>query len=400
MSTAPAGDAPFLDVEAPGFAMHSAAVDAAREQSWYARTPYGIAILRYAEIARLVKDPRLIQGSARWPAHNGVTSGPFASWWSRILLCREGVDHMRLKRLVTPAFSQRTLAPLQSAFERLAYEVIAGFEGRARCEFMTDFAEPYATRVVTLLLGIPDHDWRYIADLAAEMGLALGIRFRDETRRIDTAVDKLFAYSEALIAARRAAPSDDFLSQLVQASEDGDRLSDEELRDMVVLLIFGGIDTTRNQLSLGLRLFMEHPAQWELLAAEPALAPLAVEEVMRLQPTTTWVSREAAQDFNFEGLDIARGTTVHLFAAAAGSDRDAYGDADFDIRAKRPPHYGFGGGIHYCLGHAVARSDMAVAFRCLSARLRDVELDGEARWLPDSGNTGAEFLPLRFRLRA
>ncbi len=112
MSTAPAGDAPFLDVEAPGFAMHSAAVDAAREQSWYARTPYGIAILRYAEIARLVKDPRLIQGSARWPAHNGVTSGPFASWWSRILLCREGVDHMRLKRLVTPAFSQRTLAPL------------------------------------------------------------------------------------------------------------------------------------------------------------------------------------------------------------------------------------------------------------------------------------------------
>ncbi len=102
-------DAPFLDVEAPDFAMRSAEVDAARAQSWYARTICGIAILRYAEIAALVKDPRLIQGSARWPAHNGVTTGPFASWWSRIILCREGVDHMRLKRLVTPAFSQRTL---------------------------------------------------------------------------------------------------------------------------------------------------------------------------------------------------------------------------------------------------------------------------------------------------
>ncbi len=168
---------------------------------------------------------------------------------------------------------------------------------------------------------------------------------------------------------------------------------------MVVLLIFGGIDTTRNQLSLGLRLFMEHPEQWELLAAEPALAPLAVEEVMRLQPTTTWVSREAAEDFTFQGLEIARGTTVHLFAAAAGHDVQAYGDAEFDIRAKRPPHYGFGGGIHYCLGHAVARSDMAVAFRCMSARMTALELEGEARWLPDSGNTGAEFLPLRFRLR-
>ncbi len=396
-----ADDAPFLDVEAPGFAMHSAAVAAARAKSWFARTPYGLAILRHAEIAKLVKDPRLIQGSARWPAHCGVTTGPFASWWSRILLCREGVDHARLKRLVTPAFSQRTLAPLQPEFMRLAHEIVDGFALRGRCEFMRDFAEPYATRVLCLLLGIPDTDWRRIADLAAVMGIALGVRFREEATRIDAAVAALFDYADRLIAARRAAATDDFLSQLVQVSEDGDRLSDEELRDMVVLLIFGGIDTTRNQLSLGLRLFMEHPEQWELLAADPALAPLAVEEVMRLQPTTTWVSREAAEDFVFQELEIARGTTVHLFAAAAGGDEQAYGaTAGFDIRAKRPPHYGFGGGIHYCLGHAVARSDMAVAFRCLSARLTALEPDGPGRWLPDSGNTGAEILPLRFRLRA
>ena len=391
--------APFLDVEAPGFSMHSEEVARAREQSWYAHTPYGLAILRYAEIAKLVKDPRLNQGSARWPAHNGVTMGPFADWWSRILLCREGMDHARLKRLVTPAFSQRTLAPLTPAFERLAHEIIDGFAARGRCEFMADFSEPYATRVVTLLLGIPDEDWRFIADLAAVMGIALGVNFRQEVARIDAAVGQLFDYSDRLIAARRARLTDDFLSQLVAANQDGDRLSDEELRDMVVLLIFGGIDTTRNQLSLGLKLFMDHPAQWELLAARPELAPLAVEEVMRLAPTTTWVSREAAEDFSFQGLEIAKGTTVHLFAAAAGGDRDAYGDAGFDITAKRPPHYGFGGGIHYCLGHAVARSDMAVAFKAMSARLTDLALDGPASWLPDSGNTGAEVLPLRFGLR-
>lgn len=393
-------EAPWLDVEAPGFAMHSPEVARAREQSWYARTPYGIAVLRYAEIARLVKDPRLIQGSARWPAHNGVTTGPFAEWWSHIILCLEGADHARLKRLVTPAFAPRTLAPLTPAFERLAHEVIDGFAPRGRCEFMADFAEPYATRVLTLLLGIPDADWRYIADVSSVMGIALGVNFQKERARIDEAVGKLFEYTDALIAARRARIGDDFLSQLVLANQDGDRLSDAELRDMVVLLIFAGIDTTRNQLSLGLRLFMENPAQWELLAGKPELAPLAVEEVMRIAPTTTWVSREAAEDFTFEGLDIAKGTTVHLFAAAAGGDREAYGEAGFDITAKRQPHYGFGGGIHYCLGHAVARSDMAVAFRALTARLRDLAPDGEARWLPDSGNTGAECLPIRFGLRA
>ncbi len=391
--------APYLDVEAPEFAMHSPQAAAAREQHWYARTPYGIAVLRHDDIARLMKDPRLIQGSVAWPAHNGVTDGPFAEWWSRILLCREGVDHARLRKLVNPAFSPRTLAPLQPAFERLAHAVIDDFADSGQCEFMTQFAEPYATQVVTLLLGIPDEDWRMIADWAGELGIALGVRFREQQARINTALAALFAYADQLIATRRRALTDDFLSQLVVASEDGDRLSDQELRDMVVLLIFGGIDTTRNQLSLGIKIFLEHPAQWELLANEPPLARNAVEEIMRLAPTTTWVSRQAAVDFSYRELAIKAGTTVHLFAAVAGSDPAAYENPGFDITARRAPHHGFGGGIHYCLGHAVARSDMAVAFTALSARLSRLRLTGPARWLPDSGNTGAEVLPLGFDLR-
>lgn len=391
--------APFLDVADPAFSMQSEAVARARAESWYARTPYGIAILRHDDIARIIKDPRLHQGSAAWPAHNDVTSGPFANWWSRILLCREGVDHARLRRLVNPAFAPRTLNPLVPAFERLADELIDGFAADGRCEFMTEFSEPYVTRVVTMLLGMPDDDWRRIADWAADMGLALGVRFKEEQGRVDAALDGLFEYADALIAERRRHLTDDFLSQLVAANQDGDRLTDEELRDMVVLLIFGGIDTTRNQLSLAMRLFMAHPAQWELLAARPELAATAVEEVMRLAPTTTWVTREAAEDFTFQGLEIARGTTVHLFAAAAGSDPVAYPGAGFDIAAKRPPHHGFGGGIHYCLGHAVARLDMAVALRRLTARFQVPLADGPAEWLPDSGNTGAVRLPLRFVAR-
>ena len=379
--------------------MHSPQAAAAREQHWYARTPYGIAVLRHDDIARLMKDPRLIQGSVAWPAHNGVTDGPFAEWWSRILLCREGVDHARLRKLVNPAFSPRTLAPLQPAFERLAHAVIDDFADSGQCEFMTQFAEPYATQVVTLLLGIPDEDWRMIADWAGELGIALGVRFREQQARINTALAALFAYADQLIATRRRALTDDFLSQLVVASEDGDRLSDQELRDMVVLLIFGGIDTTRNQLSLGIKIFLEHPAQWELLANEPPLARNAVEEIMRLAPTTTWVSRQAAVDFSYRELAIKAGTTVHLFAAVAGSDPAAYENPGFDITARRAPHHGFGGGIHSCLGHAVARSDMAVAFTALSARLSRLRLTGPARWLPDSGNTGAEVLPLGFDLR-
>jgi cytochrome P450 len=117
---------------------------------------------------------------------------------------------------------------------------------------------------------------------------------------------------------------------------------------------------------------------------------------MRVNPTVTWVTREALEDFTFEGLDIAAGTTVHLFSQAAGTDPRAFPDRGFDIRAERKPHFGFGGGAHHCLGHFVARSDMSEALPLLARRLADPRPDGPAQWLPDSGNTGPVSLPITF----
>jgi cytochrome P450 len=191
-------------------------------------------------------------------------------------------------------------------------------------------------------------------------------------------------------------PGEDFVSRLVLAQRDEDSLSHEELRIMLVLLIFGGMDTTRNQLGLALQTFMRHPDQWRLLAERQDLGGAAVEEVMRVNPTVTWVTREAVEDFTYEGVDIANGTTVHLFSQVAGTDPAAIPDPGFDITAERPPHFGFGGGAHHCLGHFVARSDMSEALPLLARRLREPRIDGTATWLPASGNTGPIEMPLRF----
>jgi cytochrome P450 len=167
-----------------------------------------------------------------------------------------------------------------------------------------------------------------------------------------------------------------------------------------VLLIFGGFDTTRNQLGLAMQVFLEHTAQWRLLGERPELGAAAVEEVMRVRPTTTWVTREALADFTFDDLDIKAGTTIHLFCESAGTDTAQAGSGEFDITATgRPPHFGFGGGIHYCLGHYVARADMATALTVLAGRLGDPRPAGEAAWLPDSGNTGPVRLPISFTRR-
>jgi cytochrome P450 len=401
---------PFFDVADPAFSVTSAQVRAAREAGWYARTGYGLAVLRYDQVSRLIRHPDLRQGSRLWPAHHGITSGPFADWWASWVLNMEGEAHHRLRRLLNPAFSRRLVEPLRLRFAALAAELTDGFAGRGRCEFMAEFAEPYAARVIAILLGIAEEEWPTIAAESAAVGLAMGVRIREHLPRIEAALAALYDYADALIADRQRRPRDDFVTCLVraQAGEPGEAgeagagaagpgLTAAELRDSLVLLIFGGFDTTRNQLGLAMQAFLDHPGQWRLLAERPELGPAAVEEVMRIRPTTTWVTREAAADFTFDGLDIKAGTTIHLFCESAGTDARQVSGAGLDITAEgRPSHFGFGGGIHYCLGHYVARTDMCEALTVLARRLHDPRPDGEAAWLPDSGNTGPVRLPVAF----
>ncbi len=395
MSLVDAVDIPFLKLSDPAFSTRSQEVRAARERSWYARTPYGIAVLRYDDVGTLLRDPRLRQGSHAWPAHNRVT-GLFADWWLRIVLNRTGEDHARLRRLASPAFSPKLVVPLQPRFTALADEIVDGFAALSRCDFVAEFAEPYATRVICLLLGLDQNEWPTLARNVADMGLALGVTFKQDVAKIDAGTASLFDYAHRVIAERRMRPpGDDFLSQLIQANEDKDTLSDQELYDMVVLAVFGGIDTTRNQLGLALSVFIEHPEQWRLLAARPDLARSAVEEVMRVRPTVTWITREAIEDFVYRGLVIARGTTLHLFSESAGTDPRVF-PLGFDITAQRKPHFGFGGGVHHCLGHVIARADMTEALKVLPRRLLNPRYAGEPIWLPDSGNTGAVELPIAF----
>ena len=394
METAVA-EAHFLNLSDPSFSIRSPEVREARARSWYARTPYGLAVLRYDDVGFLLKDRRLRQGSYAWPAHNKAT-GSFAEWWLRMLFNQEGETHARLRRLANPAFSPKLIASLQPKFIALANDLIDQFGKRGTCDFMAEFSEPYATRVICILLGLDHGEWRKLADIVTEMGLALGVTYRDEMERINAATEQLFGYARRVIAERRTRPpGDDFISLLLQATESKDKLSDQELDDMVVLAVFGGIDTTRNQIGLAMSKFVENPRQWALLAEQPELARQAVEEVMRVRPTTTWVTREALEDFTHHGVEIKKGTTIHMFAESAGTDPAVFPD-EFDITVRRPQHYGFGAGAHHCLGHFIARGDMTEALRILAQRIRNPRYASEPQWLPDSGNTGPVTLPIAF----
>ena len=290
----------------------------------------------------------------------------------------------------------KLIESLVPRFQALANELVDNFRKPDSCEFMSEFAEPYAARVIAIMLGLPEEEWPIIAKEATTIGLALSVTVREELPRIEASLARLYDYADALVADRVANPKDDFVSALVNASraEDG-KLSHDELRDGLVLLVFGGYDTTRNQIGLAMSKFIENPKQWQILGDHPEYARQAVEEAMRVRPTTTWVTREALEDFSYKDLEIKKGTTIHMFAESAGTDPAVFPD-EFDITIKRPPHYGFGAGAHHCLGHFIARGDMTEALRILAHRIRNPRYAGDPEWLPDSGNTGPITLPIAF----
>jgi cytochrome P450 len=392
-----ASDVPYFDVSDPDFSVSSAEVRAARERSWYARTNFGLAVLRYEQTSLLLKDRRLRQGSFAWPEQHGITEGLLHRWWSLIMLSAEGEDHRRLRRLANPAFSRALMERMVPGFRELAGELVDAFAGRGRCEFVSEFAEPYSARVLCRLVGLDETRWRDLSHWSTDIGLAFGVTIARDLGRIEAGLAGMYGLADELIAERRAAPGDDVISALVAAHDGAATLSHEELRAMITLIVFGGMDTTKNQLGLALQLFMEHPDQWRLLAERPELAPNAVEELIRWNPTVVWTTRRAMEDIELDGVEIPAGTTLHLLSPPANTDPLVVGDEPFDITLERRAHFGFGGGAHHCLGHWLARIDMREALPVLARRIRDPRLERPAVLRPVSGVTGPVELPIVFR---
>lgn len=394
-------DQVFLDLADPALDTTSALVHDARARDWLAPTSYGFAVLRYDAASELLADRRFRQGNARWPGQNGVTGGPFLEWWQRVLLSLEGDDHARLRRLLLPAFKRQAILRLQPRFQEIAADLIGGFAGRGEVELIAEFAEPYSARILCLLLGLPEEEWERVAHWADDLGRSFGIGVADDVPLIEAALEGLTAYVGAAVDARAAEPRDDLVSDLVRAQVADGQLTRDELLVSLVFLAFAGMETTRNQIGLAVQTLLRHPDQWRLLAERPDLGEAAVEEVMRVNPTVTWVTREAVEDVEFRGVHFPAGSILQVLSHAAGTDPDAMAETGFDIQRsrERPPHLGFGKGAHHCLGHFVARTDMAVALPMLARAMPDAVPDGPGEWLPVSGNTGAVSFPIRFTPR-
>jgi cytochrome P450 len=222
----------------------------------------------------------------------------------------------------------------------------------------------------------------------------------NERDRIEAAVVDFYEWCDALLARRRDDPADDLVSMLLAAHAEGDRLSDVELRNLVLDVIAGGVDTTHAQLAHALRLFATHPDQWRLLAERPALAPAAVEEVLRHEPVTPFGARILTSDVVYRDTTFPAGTLI-LIGAVTGN-REGLDPADFDITATRDSAriMTFGAGIHFCVGANLARAELEEALLFLAPRMPGLRLDGPPEFGTVQGIYGVGSLPLAWDVPA
>jgi cytochrome P450 len=392
-------DVPFLDVVDPTFRFGNPEVALAQARSWYAESPIGLLVLRYAEAQELLRDPRLTFNGKVFLEKNGIFDGPIYDWFVPMISSRTGDDHRRLRGLVNKAFTPRMINNLRPFIRATAEHLTDQLATAQSCEFVNDFANRLPMAVMCQLLGVPEQDFdkfrTWTSDITFVFSLAHG---GDIQARVEAAVVGLNGYVDSLMAGKAAAPADDLISALIAAQQDGDGISTEDLRNLLVTLIFAAHDTTRYQLANAMVAFAEHHDQWTLLARRPELTEQAVEEVMRWYPATNTVGRFAIEDLEYNGLRIAQDTHVVMCVPAAQRDPRAFQNAEsFDISITRQaPPLQFGGGPHYCLGAALARAEISEALPVLTGRLGPPSITGPVPWTPSIGINGPRVLPLRF----
>lgn len=293
------------------------------------------------------------------------------------LLVTEPPDHTRYRRLVTRVFTVRAVEGLRERAERTAHELLDALDPTGPVDLVQTYCALLPVTMIAEILGVPPGQRRRVLDLgtAAAPSLDMGLTWR-RFRAVDAALAAFDAWLAEHLDRVRSHPGDDLLSRLVAAREDGIGLTDVELRATAGLVLAAGFETTVNLLGNGIALLHDNPGQLEVLRADPARWPNAVEEVLRVDPPVLLTGRTCVRDTEVAGVPVARGALVTTILAGANRDPLVFDDPErFDVcRANAREHVSFSAGRHHCLGAALARMEGEVGLRVLFERFPRLRL--------------------------
>jgi cytochrome P450 len=378
---------------------------ALRESSPVHHTPLDLWVLtRYDDVLQFVRDPTFSveDGNAR--------PGPMAEITRQVLgeepvddgahamLNRDAPDHTRLRKLVSKAFTPKVIAGLRPRIQQLVDEALDRIEPSGEMELIGDLAFPLPFAIISEMLGMPATDSAQLREWSGTLVRSLEpLVDPDLIRAIADAGQQMHDFTADAIAWKRRQPRDDLLSALIAAEEGGDVLSDNELIDQIMLLYIAGHETTVNLIGNGTLALLNHRPELDRLQADPALDANAIEELLRFDPPVQMTRRITLRDVELHGQVIEAASFVVCVIASANRDTAKWGPDAGTLKITRDDahnHLAFGGGIHYCLGAALARLEGQVAIGTLVRRFPRLELAGEPEWNGRVNLRGVERLPL------
>jgi cytochrome P450 len=390
-----------LDNFAAGFPHHLFARHRAEAPVWWheptEHTPDGEgfwSVATYAEVQQVLREPARYSsetGGARPYGGTLIQDLPVAGV---VLNMMDDPRHNRIRRLVSKGLTPLTIRRLEDELRRRTAVLLDAIPDGEPFDFLVDVAAELPLQVICILLGVAEDD-RHELFAAVEPGF--DFRSGNGTAREATTFD-MVEYGRALIAEKRARPTDDMLSIVVHArlaDEEPSALTDDELYMFFSLLFAAGSETTRNAIAGGVHALVDHPDQLAALRDDPALLGTAIEEVLRWTTPSPSKRRTATATVELGGHSIEPGQKVVVWEGSANRDERAFPDAgSFDVGRDPNLHLGFGHGLHFCLGASLARLEMRVMYEEMLARFSRVEPAGDIEWTRSNRHTGIRHLPL------
>ncbi len=389
-------DLPAFDYTVPDFSAdrYHQQLAETRQRGWLAKSPLAYIVLDHDAGEVFLRSRTTAFPGRQIAEFFGVTSGPLAEHINSNILNLTGEQHRRLRALVGPALTPRAADRWRPAMRGFLENLWARVAAYSSCDFVAAVARVYPSLTIATVLGAPHQDAGRLHTWSTWVQRQFDIQALQTSRDdIERAVTEAQEYVTGLLEARRAAPGDDLISELLAAREQTDKLSAAECVQLVVNLLAGGIDTTAGQLAHAIRLFAARPDQWALLAGDPGLVPRAVEEVLRFEPVTPFTARICLEQVEHRDVIFPAGTIVAVCAERA--NRQCEDGERFDITASRDIRLlTFGAGTHYCVGANLARAELEEALAFLAPRTPGLALDGPPQLGGVEGVYGIDKLPI------
>ncbi|KYC37611.1 cytochrome [Scytonema hofmannii PCC 7110] len=361
-------------------------------------------ISRYTDVVQALRDPRLSSAQShisRYSRQQGTPS-PVVSLSSQCLFFRDPPDHTRLRRLASKAFNARVMEEMRSRIVNFVNELLDRVEGAGTMDIIADFSRPLPVRTISELLGIPEADRSQLKQWSHWLAHIFDpMKSSNLGEEVNQAVLEFRDYLIDLIAERRQHPQKDLISALIQARDEQDKLTEDELLVTCMLLFASGEETTVNLIGNGMLSLLRHPHQLEKLKENPLLIQNAVEELLRYESPLQICGRTAIDSLEIGGKTIRKGLPVFLLLGSANRDPEQFPDPDrLDLTRPDNRHLAFGDGIHYCLGSGLARIQGQIAINSLIQRLPALQLQTDTpEWRENIFLRGLQALPVTFGKR-